>query len=231
MSHTVRITLVLGVVIAAALLLLAGPAIAGAWSIQFFQDDTLNGIARYQLYALAVAAAAALAVRAMEPGAAAWLRWGDLQQPAARERWLGINGRSSWLVNGAQLFVVVSLATATFMFTWRSGAEEPFQWQIDILPVVLLFSLSNALNEELIFRFALVAGLHDRLSPRTIMVLSAVLFGLPHYFGHPSGIIGVGMAGFLGYVLCKATLETKGLGVALVTHLMQDVIIFTALLM
>lgn len=39
------------------------------------------------------------------------------------------------------------------------------------------------------------------------------------------------MAGVLGYVLCKATLETTGLGIAWVIHFVQDVIIFTALFM
>ena len=64
-----------------------------------------------------------------------------------------------------------------------------------------------------------------------IQIISAVLFGLPHYFGNPSGFIGVVMAGVLGYVLCKATIETKGITIAWIIHFVQDVIIFTALMM
>ncbi|HHX23791.1 MAG TPA: CPBP family intramembrane metalloprotease [Thermoanaerobacterales bacterium] len=65
----------------------------------------------------------------------------------------------------------------------------------------------------------------------TILIISAILFGLPHYFGFPNGFMGVLMSGVLGYILCKATIETKGLSIAWAIHFVQDIIIFTALLM
>jgi membrane protease YdiL (CAAX protease family) len=57
------------------------------------------------------------------------------------------------------------------------------------------------------------------------------MFGLPHYNGFPSGAIGIIMAGVLGYVLAKASYETKGLGIALGIHIVQDIIIFTGIFM
>ncbi|MFN3299563.1 MAG: type II CAAX prenyl endopeptidase Rce1 family protein [Sediminibacterium sp.] len=60
---------------------------------------------------------------------------------------------------------------------------------------------------------------------------SAILFGLPRYFGNPKGIIGVIMSGVLGYILCKATIETRGISIAWTIHFVQDIIIFTAIMM
>jgi len=64
-----------------------------------------------------------------------------------------------------------------------------------------------------------------------VLLASAVLFGLPHYFHWPSGFLRIIMASVLSYILAKATTETKGLSIAWVIHFVQDLIIFTALLM
>lgn len=62
-----------------------------------------------------------------------------------------------------------------------------------------------------------------------IYFLSAILFGVPHLAGMPSGVIGATMAGFLGFVLAKSLHETKGFFWAWVIHFIQDVIIIGAL--
>ncbi|MFT6005009.1 MAG: hypothetical protein ACI8UQ_002153, partial [Bacteroidia bacterium] len=51
-----------------------------------------------------------------------------------------------------------------------------------------------------------------------------------HYFGTPGGIIGVIVAGFLGWFLAKSILETKGFFWAWFIHFLQDVVIITAML-
>ena len=60
---------------------------------------------------------------------------------------------------------------------------------------------------------------------KTILLISAALFGVPHYFGTPSGIPGVLMAGFLGWLLALSLIETQGLLVAWALHFVQDVVI------
>lgn len=109
-----------------------------------------------------------------------------------------------------------------FKIAFRSGLRQNGN---------LLFLFTNSLAEELIFRFALVGGLFNRYSSSTVLLCSAVMFGFPHYWGYPSGVVGVLMSGLLGYVLCKATIETKGLSIAWLIHFVQDLIIFTALFM
>jgi membrane protease YdiL (CAAX protease family) len=78
-----------------------------------------------------------------------------------------------------------------------------------LLPLVLLFAATNAWSEEIISRFVIVAGLYGKLSPSVICWISAVIFGGPHFFGTPSGIFGVMMAGLMGWILAKSMLEQK----------------------
>jgi membrane protease YdiL (CAAX protease family) len=95
-----------------------------------------------------------------------------------------------------------------------------------LVPLVLLFAATNAWTEEILSRFVIVAGLHDQLKPVAICWISAIIFGTPHFFGTPSGVVGAIMAGLLGWVLAKSVLETRSLGWALFIHFLQDVVIF-----
>jgi hypothetical protein len=51
-------------------------------------------------------------------------------------------------------------------------------------------------------------------------------FGIFHFYGIPYGVIGVILAGFLGWLLGKSMLETRGLFWAWFLHFLQDVFIF-----
>ena len=165
------------------------------------------------------------------PESRSLLRFGGLSLPADKETWLGINGETSWRRNAVQLAVFISLATGIFMAlaVWQTGASG--NMKLWFIPWILFFSCTNALSEELIFRFAVNSILTRTLPKVAVLLVSGVLFGLPHYNGFPNGVIGVIMAGVLGYVLSKATYETGGLGIALIIHIMQDIIIFTAMFM
>jgi len=61
------------------------------------------------------------------------------------------------------------------------------------------------------------------------LLLMAAFFGIGHYYGVPYGIIGVLMASFLGWLLGKSMLETRGLFWAWFIHFWQDVLIFSFL--
>lgn len=97
-----------------------------------------------------------------------------------------------------------------------------------LLPLVLLFAATNAWSEEIFSRFVIVAGLDGKINPHTICWISAVIFGVPHFFGTPSGVSGVIMSGLLGWILAKSVIETRGLGWALFIHFLQDLVIFGA---
>ena len=59
-----------------------------------------------------------------------------------------------------------------------------------------------------------------------IAILSGVLFGGVHYFGIPGGLIGVALAGFLGWLLTKSITKTRGVFWAWSLHFLQDLVIF-----
>lgn len=97
-----------------------------------------------------------------------------------------------------------------------------------LIPLVLTFAATNAWSEEIFSRFVIVAGLDGKLKPDAICWISAIIFGVPHFFGTPSGLFGVLMSGLLGWLLAKSVIETRGLGWALLIHFLQDLVIFGA---
>jgi membrane protease YdiL (CAAX protease family) len=60
-------------------------------------------------------------------------------------------------------------------------------------------------------------------------VITAVLFGLRHYYGQPSGPLGVVMAGIAGWFWARSMIETRGFFWAFFIHMVQDVVILSFL--
>lgn len=198
---------------------------------RFFQSDYLNIIFKHQFFALIIAIILVWLILKLNSESKVFLSMGKFNMLAEKEKWLGINGNSSWRRNGFQLLLFVSIPTFIFMFLAVKYTNNIGNFHWSFVPLIVLFSLSNSMTEELIFRFGIVGGFFDHFPKSTIVLISAILFGLPHFFGWPSGFVGVCMAGLLGYILCKSTIETKGLGIAFGIHFLQDIIIFTALFM
>ncbi|NUQ25067.1 MAG: hypothetical protein HUU34_14055 [Saprospiraceae bacterium] len=63
-----------------------------------------------------------------------------------------------------------------------------------------------------------------------VCLWSAAIFGGIYYFGTPGGPLGLLMAGFLGWLLAKSLVETRGFGWAWSIHFLQDVVILFAFL-
>jgi hypothetical protein len=54
----------------------------------------------------------------------------------------------------------------------------------------------------------------------------ATYFGLTHYYGTPSGAVGVLMAGFWGWAAGKSMIDSRGFTFNYLLHFGMDVIIF-----
>jgi len=212
-------------------LLLAAPKFLPMLSVTLHSTPFLNNILQYQVFALCVAGMVTACTLVFTPKSRSLLAVGKIFAPAQQERWLGIQEGDRWNTTAVQLLGFISLGTGVFMTlaVWQTQSLSNFQWHF--IPWVVLFSFTNALSEELIYRFAINGNLCSVIPKAAVLLISAVLFGLPHYNGFPNGVLGVIMAGVLGYVLSKGTFETGGLGIALGIHFVQDVIIFTAMLM
>jgi membrane protease YdiL (CAAX protease family) len=218
-------------VIVATLLLVFSSSFLSRINISLHSNAFINSTAKYQIFALFIACVVLLFTLWLNPSGKILLQFGKTSTIAIKESWLGINGKSTWLINGLQLLFIISLATGFFMYLGlkKSNSIQSFDWSF--IPLILIFALTNSFSEEIIYRFGIVGGLLNFTPKITIILISAILFGLPHYGGNPSGFVGVIMAGLMGYILAKSTIETQGLGIAWIIHFVQDVIIFTALLM
>lgn len=100
-----------------------------------------------------------------------------------------------------------------------------------LIPVILLVAALNAINEELPYRAALLSQFLPAVGKNQALWITTVLFGVGHFYGIPNGIIGVLMAGFLGWFMGKSILETKGIFWAWLIHFLQDIIVFSFLAM
>lgn len=158
-----------------------------------------------------------------------FFRFGDISMPAKELKLFGIKANDSWLKTGISLTIVISLATATFMYFQLKQAQVNWALLQGSILWILLFSLTNSFGEEMIYRMGIVSPLKGLLQPMTIFIISAILFGIPHLAGMPSGFIGATMAGVLGLVLAKSLYETNGFFWAWTIHFIQDVIIIGTL--
>lgn len=136
----------------------------------------------------------------------------------------------NWVHEGRDFALVISVVTAVIIYLQViHGRELNYDLFWKILPFSLLFSITNSFVEESITRLGVIVALKGVLSDDCIPFISAGIFGGVHYWGSPGGLAGVLAAGFLGWLLTKSILETKGIFWALVIHFLQDLIILTAM--
>jgi len=154
---------------------------------------------------------------------------GQLRANGEALKLMGIKQGDSWLKTGLSLCGVISVVTGAFLYFQLQQADVAFGSLLAGLPWILLFALTNSFGEEMIFRLGIVSPLSGAMPPNRIFLVSAILFGIPHYAGMPNGPVGVLMAGILGFVLAKSMYETKGFFWAWAIHFLQDVLIIGTL--
>ncbi|SEI89438.1 hypothetical protein SAMN05192553_101737 [Cyclobacterium xiamenense] len=138
----------------------------------------------------------------------------------------------NWLHVGRDFALVISVVTAIIIYLQvmrGEGMNYDLLWKI--LPFSLVFSVTNSFIEESITRVGVIVALKGVISEGCLPFISAAIFGGVHYWGSPGGIAGVLAAGFLGWLLTKSILETKGIFWAWLIHFLQDVIILTGTFM
>jgi membrane protease YdiL (CAAX protease family) len=154
---------------------------------------------------------------------------GNLAAPAQPIPFLGLRKPIPWTVFGPALLVVFGVALPLFLYFTVHPDFTAAGRIVRFLPWILLVAALNAANEEFQFRNVLLAHLRNVVSPAEAVLLTAVLFGLGHYYGQPSGPIGVVMAGIAGWIWARSMIETRGFAWAFFIHMVQDIVIFTFL--
>jgi membrane protease YdiL (CAAX protease family) len=181
-----------------------------------------------QLVSLAVTALVVAVVVISVPSSRRFLRLGQWNAEVEPVPAIGLKPKphQTWKHVGLSFALILTVICALVIGT---QVGLPSASVVRLIPWILLLSLCNATVEEMISRFGVIGALQDVIGNRSRWV-SALLFGVPHYWGSPSGLIGVAMAGFLGWFLAKNVQETGGMGWAILLHTLLDVVVFTALL-
>jgi membrane protease YdiL (CAAX protease family) len=95
------------------------------------------------------------------------------------------------------------------------------------LPAAIIAAAINAFQEEFRFRSVLLPRLGPVLGSNPALWLTAVFFGLNHIIGsQPNGPWGFLLATYLGWLLGKSMLETRGFYWAFLIHFLGDFTIY-----
>lgn len=151
-----------------------------------------------------------------------FLTKGDLSAPSKMP--FGIRS-IPWTWLGPILIVVFSIPLVMQLSAALGPDFSLTKKVVAALPIIVAFAIVNAASEEFRFRCVLLARIEPVLGRGQALGLTSTLFGLGHWFGHPSGLSGVVMAGIAGWLWGKSMIETRGLFWAWLIHGIQDVII------
>lgn len=206
--------------------------VTGKLKAVFHKNSVVDHQIKFQFLQLILAAVVLFFVFLLNrENFALFFRLGDVNTHVSKIAWLGITGTETWLQIALTLGLFVTLGTAIFMFFQLKNAEVDYRHFLFALLWSIPFSLANAFSEEAIFRIGIISPLYGIWAVPVIVLISAAVFGIPHYFGMPKGITGVLMAGFLGWLLAMSLVETQGFLLAWVIHFVQDVVIITSMIL
>jgi hypothetical protein len=135
----------------------------------------------------------------------------------------------SWRWLGPALMLVFGLVLSGYLYLTVHPNFSVSDRIIRTLPWSIAVATLNAASEEFQFRSVLLAHLRGVFRPAETALLTAVFFGLGHYYGQPSGPLGVLMAGFAGWIWARSMIETRGGVWAFLIHFVQDIVIFAFL--
>ncbi len=158
-----------------------------------------------------------------------YLAKGKLDAEVEPVRWLGIGRGAHWKSVGGWVTLFISLGTLAFLVIAGRPAPDIARRALPFLPMVLLAAALNAFSEEITYRASFLSVLEGPVGRRQALRLTAVYFGILHYYGVPYGVIGVVLAGLLGWILGKSMQETHGMFWGWFIHFWQDVWIFSFL--
>jgi len=155
-----------------------------------------------------------------------YLAKGDLSAPAEPIRWLRVKPGDRWNTLGRDLTVFISLGTLAFLVISGQPSVDIIIRALPFLPAILLAAALNAFNEEVTYKASILSVLVEPVGSRQALRMAAAYFGIAHFYGIPYGVIGVMLAWFLGWILARSMLETRGLTWAWFIHFVQDLLIF-----
>lgn len=221
-----KIYITIFIILVATAILLRGGEIVKNWRYAFSENAYIDYQIKYQSLLLVTAfVVLVLTYFLNKENFTSLFSIGNINARTEELSLFGIKKGDKWLETGLSLSLIITLVTAIFMYFQLKQYAVNWQLLLQGMGWIVLFSLTNSFGEEAIYRIGIVSPLKGLIAPVTVFLISAVLFGVPHFGGMPSGVIGVVMAGVLGFVLAKSVYETNGIFWAWFIHFLQDVVI------
>lgn len=160
-----------------------------------------------------------------------FLTRGNLKALITPVKFLGFPKSEPWTKFGLLWSFCIAAGLGVILYLGMKPSGSLFIKMLPILPSIIFYAALNAFNEEMIYRAPMLATLEPVSGSLNALWMSAYFFGISHYFGVPSGIPGAIAAIFMGWILSKAMLETRGLFWSWWIHLLSDIVIFSFLTM
>lgn len=158
-----------------------------------------------------------------------FLTRGRLTAPIVPAPWLGFPKPVAWPVFGLQWGFYIAATLAVLMVLGARPDAVHLSRMLPAVPSILFYAALNAFNEEMTYRAPFLASLERIGGSHQALWMTAYFFGIAHYFGTPGGLLGGIASVFMGWILGKAMLETRGLFWAWWMHFLSDAVIFTFL--
>jgi hypothetical protein len=158
-----------------------------------------------------------------------FLALGHLRAPIQPVPLLGFPKPDPWPVFGLQWSLYIAVALGLLQYFGLRPSAETLLKVVPVLPSILFYAALNAFNEEITYRSPMLATLEPIGGSKHALWMAACFFGLAHYFGTPGGLIGGIASIFMGWILGKGMVETRGLFWTWWIHFLSDFAIFSFL--
>ena len=155
-----------------------------------------------------------------------FLTRGNLSAPIEPVRLLGFPKPDPWYRFGFQWAIYIAAALAAVQYFSLRPSSDAWLSVAPILPSILFYAALNAFNEEIAYRSPMLATLEPVGGSKQALWMSAYFFGIAHYFGTPGGILGGILSIFMGWILGKGMVETRGFFWSWWIHYLSDIAIF-----
>jgi len=132
-----------------------------------------------------------------------------------------------WIGLGIVAAVVMGLTMLVYQQTMAPGARNT-AGAVRYLPLALVLAAMNAFAEEMLYRGVLFAPLLRQVTANQAIAMTAVLFGIAHYHGTPSGLPGMALTFIAGWIFGLAMVETRSILLPWFLHFIPDAVIYVA---
>jgi hypothetical protein len=152
---------------------------------------------------------------------------GNWRAPIEPVPLLGFPQPIAWPSFGLQWAVYIAATLGVIQYLGMRPGSDLLIKALPILPSILFYAALNAFNEEITYRSPMLATLEPVGGSKQALWMAAWFFGIGHYFGTPGGLVGGIASIFMGWILGKGMVETRGFVWTWWIHFLSDVVIFS----